>query len=125
MHEGIESLCSCTYVLSYYAGSYHHMMQACVSGLKAYKRGYVYWYKQMIVPPSEDKVGHFFKVQKTRMKLLHVCVHLHTVWVCGHVCRYICVCVWPCVYVCMYVLYVYVCAHCMHVHTCLWSYLIT
>ena len=68
-------------------------MQACVSGLKAYKRGYVYWYMHMIAPPSEDNVGHFFKVQKSRMMLLHVCVHVHTVCVCGHVCTYMYVCV--------------------------------
>ena len=67
-------------------------MQACVSGLKAYKRGYVYWYKHMIAPPSVDNVGHFFKVQKSRMMLLHVCAHVHTVCVCGHVCTYMYVC---------------------------------
>ena len=60
-------------------------MQACVSGLKAYKRGYVYWYMHMIAPPCEDNVGHVFKIQKTRMMLLHVCVHVHTVCVYGHV----------------------------------------
>ena len=80
-------------------------MQACVSGLKAYKRVFFYWYMHMIAPPSEDNVGHFFKVQKSRMVLLHVCVnvctvsacvcvctllhvrvHVHRVCVCGHVC---------------------------------------
>ena len=56
------------------------------SGLKAYKRGYIYWYMHMIAPPSEDNVGHFFKVQKSRMMLLHVCVHIHTVCVCVAMC---------------------------------------
>ena len=73
-------------------------MQACVSGVKAYKRGYVYWYMHMIAPPSVDNVGHFFKVQKPRMMLLHVCVHVHTVCVCGHVCTYMYVCVAMCVF---------------------------
>ena len=105
--RAMSTLCSYHYVLSYYAGSYHHLMQACVSGLKAYKRGYVYWYMHMIATPSEDNVGHFFKVQKSRMMLLHVCVHVHTVCVCGHVC--VCVCVH------VYTVCAYVCAHCMHV----------
>ena len=65
----------------------------------------IYWYMHMTAPPSKDNVGHFFKVQKSRMMLLQVCVHVHTVCVCGHVC----------VCVCMYIMYVYVCAHCMHV----------
>ena len=75
-------------------------MQACVSGLKAYKRGYIYWYMHMIAPPSEDNVGHFFKVQKSRMMLLHVCVHVLTVCVCGHVYTYMYVCVAMCVFTC-------------------------
>ena len=79
-------------MLSYYAGSYHHLTQACVSGLKAYKRGYVYWYMHMIA-------GHFFKVQKSRMMLQHVCVHVHTVCVCGHVCTYVHVYVYMCVHI--------------------------
>ena len=73
-------------------------MQACVSGLKAYKRGYVYWYMHMIAPPSEDNVGHFFKVQKSRMMLLHVCVNVCTVRVC------VCVCtLYACASVCVLV----------------------
>ena len=91
------------------------------TGMKAYKRGYVYWYMHMIAPPSEDNVGHFYKVQKKRMMLQDVCVHVHTGCVCGHVCTYMCVCVALCVCglvcMCVYVLYVYVCAHCMHVQT--------
>ena len=80
-------------------------MQACVSGLKAYKRGYVYWYMHMIAPPSEDNVGHFFKVQKSRMMLLHVCVHVHTVCVCGHVCvQIVCMCKCLCASECTNVL---------------------
>ena len=90
----------------------------------------------VIAPPSEDNVGHFFKVQKTRMMLLHVCVHVHTVCVCGHVCTYMyvcvamcvrtCMCVWPCVYVhvcvCGHVYtYMYVCvAMCIRTCMCVW-----
>ena len=58
----------------------------------------------MIAPPSEDNVGHFFKVQKSRMMLLHVRVHIHTS---------MCVCV--CMYVMYMYMYMYVCSHCMHV----------
>ena len=116
------------------------------TGMKAYKRGYVYWYMHMIAPPSEDNVGHFFKVQKKRMMLQHVCVHVHTgcVWpcvyvhvcVCGLVCVWPCVCValcvcglvcvWPCVYVCVCTVRVCVCTlYACANHTCLWSYFIT
>ena len=53
----------------------------------------------MIAPPSEDNVGHFFKVQKSRMMLLHVRVHIHTsMCVCVHVCNVH-------VHVCVFTLY--------------------
>ena len=105
------------------------------TGMKAYNRGYVYWYMHMIAAPSEDNVGHFFKVQKTRMMLLHICVHVHTGCVCGHLCMFVCVamcvrtCVCVCGLVCMCVnvstVRVRVCTlyACATIHA--WSYLIT
>ena len=67
----------------------------------------------MIAPPSEDNVGHFFKlqVQKIRMMLLHVCVHVHI--------GCVCVCVWPCVYMCVCVCgLVYICVNVCTVRVC-------
>ena len=109
-------------MLSYYAGSYHHTMHACVSGLKVYKRGYVYWYMHIIASPSEDNVGHVFKVQKSRMMLLHVFVHVHTVCVCGHVCtyiQYVCVAMsmHACVCACTYCMCMCICVCTLHACT--------
>ena len=58
-----------------------------------------------IATPREDNVGHFFKVQKTRMTLLHVRVHVHRVCVCVNVYSVlVCVCtLYACASVCVLV----------------------
>ena len=55
----------------------------------------------MIAPPSEDNVGNFFKVQKSRMMLLHVFTCIQ--YVCVAMC--VCVCIVYNVRVCVCTLY--------------------
>ena len=83
-------------------------MQACVSGLKVYKRRYVYWHMHLIAPPSEDNVGHVFKVQKTRMMLLHVFTCIQYVCVAMSMRARVCACMY-CTCMCMCVHIVCMC----------------
>ena len=60
----------------------------------------------MIAPPSEDNVGHFFKVQKTRMMLLHVFTSHMCVAMCVRTC--VCTCM-QCTCMCVHIVCMYKC----------------
>ena len=96
-HDNTQSYSTVCIMRSHEICSLH-----CASKKKAYKRGYVYWYKHMIAPPSEDNMGHFFKLYNATTCIFHVhtvcsCECMYCTCMCVHsVCMCKCLCASEC-----------------------------